>query len=111
MTERGNTYQKRRRVKKKKLQAHLQQRVLVLRIVLKETLTIDVERAYAGILPEEKALLNESVGQALKHIDNVLKRLEKLSKETNQNGKQYDGSNNVENAFSKMGVNHRRKLH
>jgi hypothetical protein len=111
MTEQGNTYQKRRRVKKKKLQADLQQRVLVLRIVLKETLTIDVERAYVGILPEEKALLNESVRQALKHIDNVLKKLEKLSKETNQNGKQYDASNNVEYAFSKMGVNHRRKLH
>ncbi len=87
MTERGNTYQKRRRVKRKKLQADLQQRILVLRIILHETLSADVRRAYAGILPEEKAQLNESVGQALKHIDNVLRRLEKLGKETNSKQK------------------------
>jgi hypothetical protein len=81
--ERGKTYQKRRRVKRKKLPADLHQRILVLRIILQETLSIDVRRAYAGILPEEKARENESIGQALKHIDNVLRKLEKLGKETN----------------------------
>jgi hypothetical protein len=49
-----------------------------LRIILQDTLTRDVERAYRGVWPKEKKQLKESSSQVLKHLDDVLKRFEKL---------------------------------
>jgi hypothetical protein len=37
-----------------------------------------VERAYRGVWPKEKKQLKESSSQVLKHLDDVLKRFEKL---------------------------------
>ena len=61
-----------------KLRSDVHEKIMVLRIILQDTLTRDVERAYRGVWPKEKKQLKESSSQVLKHLDDVLKRLEKL---------------------------------
>ena len=61
-----------------KLRSDVHEKTVVLRIILQDTLTRDVERAYRGVWPKEKKQLKESSSQVLKHLDDVLKRLEKL---------------------------------
>jgi hypothetical protein len=63
---------------KNKLRADVRNKIIVLRLMLQETLSRDVERAYRRVWPKEKEQLKESSSQVLKHLDDVLKRLERL---------------------------------
>jgi hypothetical protein len=63
---------------KNKLRADVHNRIKVLRIILQETLSSDLERAYRGVWPKEKEQLKKISSQVLKHLDDMLKRLGRL---------------------------------